>query len=174
MLSWPTKVMMSNKEAAAEISHYLEIRELGRGRSNEQGQRQDLDDVSEQGIAVDEDVVLFAETETPIRAHLTESDKEPIVILNAQEKPVVVLPRVIFLKNGLMIKNAVDLKVGESSVVRPFTRGSRGRLPIPRMSASRITHRRGPFKTQKLTSESHAQPVPQGSPRRSGAEYPER
>lgn len=166
---------MSNTEAGAEISHYLEIRKLGRGRSNEQGKRQELDDVSEQGIAVDEDVVLFAETETPIRAHLTESDKEPIVILNAQEKPVVVLPRVIFLKNGLMIKNAVDLKVGESSIVRPFTRGARGKLPVPRLSTSRITHHRGRMKgTQNLTSGQHAQPTRPNSPRRSGAEYPER
>jgi len=166
---------MYTKEAISNISNYLEIKALGRGKANEQGQRQELDDVSEQGIAVDEDVVLFAETETPIKAHLSENEGEVIVSLQSQDRPALVLPRVIFLKNGLMMKNAVDLKVGESTVVQPFTRGSRGKLPVPRLSNSRITHHRGRMKgKQNLTSAQPAQPKHPGSPRRSGAEYPER
>ena len=160
--------MQSKEKSIEEIGAIIEVREFGRGRSNIRGQKITLDEVYRRNLELQEEVRLFQEldpktktvTRRGIRAKLLHG---PVVELSAGLN-------VLFLKDGRSETRSVQIPRGQQVNVRPFNPEGPSHIP-----ESRITHLKEPLEGQREpTAESPAQPEPQDSPRRSGAEYPER
>jgi hypothetical protein len=158
---------MSAKEAEnqEEIINYLEVREFGRGRANEQGEKIKLDHVHAHPLEKGEDIIIFPNAKKPLKARL----RQPPDMVHLIGKN-----NVIFFQKGQLRRYSVNLPLQGSVVVRSSYLAFDPYAKAPDIPTSSITHLKGPRKeeAEAATSESPAQPEPQGSPPQNVVVYP--